>query len=277
MSMKITPMSELVSASRTAILKSTKAALEAGRRSYIEVGKSCIALKSMLRDNETLYGVLKKAHVKPSQIANGQQIAKVWESWVASDKMTEAFFDKTMNYALAVSLNRLTREDPEKAEAYLKEPEEWESLSQHGMTCAAWEKAEADKAAAAAETARKLETARVDEAARKLNEASTSTVDETEADETPAEPETDETPAEPDEIVEVDAPTPLAQTDNVSNANIPKTKIPALREALEHMQLIVVEIARDGPHEAIEAGDLLSQYLVSAGQVIDAIETEEVA
>jgi hypothetical protein len=75
---KITKMSELVSASRPAIIKSTKVALEAGRKSYVEVGKSCIAIKQSLKKGETLYGVLSKAGIKNSQIANGQQFAKVW-------------------------------------------------------------------------------------------------------------------------------------------------------------------------------------------------------
>ena len=87
-----------------------------------------------LKKGETLYKVLRESGLRNSQIANGRQIAIAYENWVITGHMTEDFFDKTMNYLLSVSLNKITREAPNLARAYLNQPEEWDCLAKHKTT-----------------------------------------------------------------------------------------------------------------------------------------------
>jgi hypothetical protein len=274
---KITKMSELVSASRPAIIKSTKVALEAGRKSYVEVGKSCIAIKQSLKKGETLYGVLSKAGIKNSQIANGQQFAKVWEEWVATDKMTEAKFDSTMNFTLAVSLNKLTRDDPEKATAYLNNPEEWESLAKHGKTVEAQAKTEADKVVEDTKQAAKLEEAKIADKARKLNESS-QPADEVEATETETEEvevEATETETEEVEVEETETEEAETPTAPVTKADIKKSHLSKLTALLDELKVIAIEIAGTGDEaEIVSAQEKLSEDWVVVNTVLASVEFE---
>jgi len=140
----IIPMSELVSASRGDLLDMVSTAFEQGRKAYVVAAKCCIAIAGTLSKGETFYGVLEAAGLSKSQIANGRQLAQVYETWVSKDgtaaggeyetggKMTEEQFD-SLNFTLAVALNKLTRKNPRMAEAYLSEPEEWQCLADNGL------------------------------------------------------------------------------------------------------------------------------------------------
>lgn len=287
----IAPMSELVSATRGDLLELVSSSFETGRKAYVVAAKCCIALEGKLRKGETFYGILEAAGLKKSQIANGRQLAQVWNTWVdpqgsvlvgeetvsTGGKMSEEFFDNQLNYSLAVALNKLTRKNVGMAESFLARPEEWPCLAEHGMDTASYDDFKAKQAAQEAEAQRKADEARIEAKAKELAETETEAEETGEPTETESsedtEPEVEET--EP----EVEAPTgedtPPEVENNVTKFEGKKDNMPAFRNAIEKAEELAIEIAAHQPEKAEEARQALTDLVERMADVFDGIEVEE--
>jgi hypothetical protein len=279
MSNKLISVEELSSGTRKEIVSTAVTAFETGRKAYVVAGKACVALASVLRGKETVYGLLEKAGLSKSQIANGRQIAMVYETYVATGKMTEVEFDNSINYGLAVSLNKLTAKNATMAEAYLGEPEEWKSLADTGMTTQAHSDFLVSEAKAKAETDAKIHAAKVKAEAEKLNaEAEPEAEAEVEvAVEAEAEAEAE---AEPEVAVEAEAETEVepetkAKATKPATAPVPMSKLPMLRNSLDKLEALATEIAMEQPGHANEALALVDQYLTAIKSTLEVVATSE--
>ena len=277
MSNKLISVEELSSGTRKEIVSTAVTAFETGRKAYVVAGKACVALASVLRGKETVYGLLEKAGLSKSQIANGRQIAMVYETYVATGKMTEVEFDNSINYGLAVSLNKLTAKNATMAEAYLGEPEEWKSLADTGMTTQAHSDFLVSEAKAKAETDAKIHAAKVKAEAEKLNaEAEPEAEAEAEAE---AEVEV-AVEAEAEVAVEAEAETEVepetkAKATKPATAPVPMSKLPMLRNSLDKLEALATEIAMEQPGLANEALALVDQYLTAIKSTLEVVATSE--
>lgn len=281
-------MQDIASASREEVLGLAVSSFETGRKAYVTAAKCCIAVMDALEEGETFYGVLRDAGLKDSQIANGRQLCQVWHEWVTAGKMTEDFFDEHLNYSLAVSLNKLTRQDRDMAEAYLDQPEEWKSLADYGLTRADYEEREKAKAKADAEVKRKLEEKRIQEEAAKIvakseaqPPATTPEVETTPEEEEPPTVVVDATKTKTEAKTEVKAE-PKAKTEAKAEAPsnvVQMDRLPALRTILDKAQEIAVEIARTGDQDRIrQARETIEEYLQAMDGLLstrDESEAEE--
>ena len=281
MSNKLISVEELSSGTRKEIVSTAVTAFETGRKAYVVAGKACVALASVLRGKETVYGLLEKAGLSKSQIANGRQIAMVYETYVATGKMTEVEFDNSINYGLAVSLNKLTAKNATMAEAYLGEPEEWKSLADTGMTTQAHSDFLVSEAKAKAETDAKIHAAKVKAEAEKLNaEAEPEAEAEAEV-EVAVEAEAEaEAEAEPEVAVEAEAETEVepetkAKATKPVTAPVPMPKLPMLRNSLGKLEALATEIAMEQPGLANEALALVDQYLTAIKSTLEVVATSE--